>query len=147
MNYFPIMKVHSHKGFQVTSIPWSMIAPCERQAISNHSQDLAKLASRGGLSVCEALAVLDGMPWAKRDLTIANQRLNERVEEFNLKYQVERIADLEQQVSDLQDTIKKLTKRPRPSNWRDYRTGKTCNKCGDETYQSGAMGSERCSCR
>ena len=55
------------------SIPWSMIGPHDRQAKSNHGgQDLERLADRGGLGCCEALAVLDGIdyldsPWRSRD--------------------------------------------------------------------------------
>lgn len=39
-------------------IPWDSIAPHENQALINHGQSLETLASRGGLSWCEALAVL-----------------------------------------------------------------------------------------
>lgn len=39
-------------------IPWDSIAPHKAQALINHGQSLEKLASRGGLSWCEALAVL-----------------------------------------------------------------------------------------
>lgn len=39
-------------------IPWDSIVPHENQAWINHGQSLEKLASRGGLSWCEALAVL-----------------------------------------------------------------------------------------
>lgn len=40
------------------SIPWAMVAPHERQARSNHSQTLTRLAERGGLSARELVAVL-----------------------------------------------------------------------------------------
>ena len=56
---FPIMKGKYLKG-----IPWSMIAPHEVQAKRNHSmQNLEELARRGGLSPCEAVAVLEGRSW------------------------------------------------------------------------------------
>ena len=49
---FPILKSNG------ATIPWESIAPHEEQALRNHGQSLEKLASRGGLSWCEALAVL-----------------------------------------------------------------------------------------
>ena len=45
------------------NIPWAVIEPCERQAQKNHGQSIAELASRGGLSACEAVAVLNGRDW------------------------------------------------------------------------------------
>jgi hypothetical protein len=46
------------------SIPWRMILPHEGQALRNHGeQSLERLASRGGLSPDEALAVLDDRSW------------------------------------------------------------------------------------
>lgn len=45
------------------SVPWSLLAPHERQAMRNHGQSLHRLASRGGLSPCEMLAIIDGTPW------------------------------------------------------------------------------------
>ena len=49
---FPILKSNG------VTIPWKSIAPHEKQALINHGQSLEKHASRGGLSWCEALAVL-----------------------------------------------------------------------------------------
>lgn len=48
---------------RVTSIPWSLIAPHERQAQTNHSQTLERLAQRHGLDPTEAVAVLTDRPW------------------------------------------------------------------------------------
>ena len=46
------------------SIPWSLIAPHDRQAMANHGgQTLERLAERGGLSACEAIAVLEHRRW------------------------------------------------------------------------------------
>lgn len=48
------------------AIPWVLLAPHERQARSNHGgQSLERLADRGGLSPCEALAVLEDRPWRR----------------------------------------------------------------------------------
>ena len=49
---FPILKSNGE------TIPWDSIIPHEEQALRNHGQSLEKRASRGGLSWCEALAVL-----------------------------------------------------------------------------------------
>lgn len=43
-----------------TSIPWSLIAPHEDQALRNHGgQTLQRLAERGGLSPLEARCVIE----------------------------------------------------------------------------------------
>lgn len=45
-------------------IPWEMIRSHESQARANHcGQTLARLAERGGLSVSEAVAVLEDRSW------------------------------------------------------------------------------------
>src|SRR5580765_8364901 len=88
---FPILVPHSiaeravigdlQLGQQMTlvcAIPWSMIAPFEKQAKRNHRLGLEDLALRGGLDASEALAVIKGQPlWDKRRLSWreANDRL------------------------------------------------------------------------
>lgn len=52
-------------GGMLKGIPWSLIAPHEAQALRNHDQSLERLNERGGLSPEEALAVLEGAPWAR----------------------------------------------------------------------------------
>lgn len=42
------------------TIPWEVIAPCEHWAKQNHDQTLERLAERGGLSLTEMVAVLEG---------------------------------------------------------------------------------------
>jgi len=49
------------------SIPWFIIAPWDGQAQKNHNQSLERLAQRGGLSPCEAVAVLMGRKWERMD--------------------------------------------------------------------------------
>lgn len=51
---------------QMNSIPWEAIAPHERYALLNHDQSLKKLASRGGLSPCEAVAILEDRKYRDR---------------------------------------------------------------------------------
>lgn len=55
------------------AIPWAMIAPHEAQAQLNHYQTLRRLAERGGLSPCEAVAVLEDRRW--HEMTDARDRL------------------------------------------------------------------------
>lgn len=42
----------------IRAIPWAALTPHEQQAGRNHSQTLKGLASRGGLSICEAYFIL-----------------------------------------------------------------------------------------
>ncbi|MDQ0472773.1 hypothetical protein [Labrys wisconsinensis] len=63
----------------VLGIPWSMIAPHERQALRNHSQSLSRLAERGGLSACEALAVLADREWRSMPRAEAHWHLAEKI--------------------------------------------------------------------
>lgn len=71
---FPIM--------EGPSIPWAMILPHDRQAQCNHDQTLKRLASRGGLSCCEALAVLDDRRWKSMDEAEAHKQLSQRLEKW-----------------------------------------------------------------
>lgn len=66
----------------VGTIPWAMIAPHERQAQANHSQTLDRLRERGGLSPCEALAILENRPWKKMDMRHAAAEVRRRRETF-----------------------------------------------------------------
>jgi hypothetical protein len=64
---FPIQGFWSRKQWKnvpATTIPWAMIAPHEPQALWNHcGQSLERLAQRGGLAPCEAIAVLEDRKW------------------------------------------------------------------------------------
>ncbi len=44
-------------------VPFALVAGCEAQAQRNHGQTLQRLAERGGLSLTELCAVLDGRSW------------------------------------------------------------------------------------
>jgi hypothetical protein len=50
------------------SVPWSLIAPYEHQAQKNHRQTLKRLAERGGLSICEAMAVMSSARYENRPI-------------------------------------------------------------------------------
>lgn len=65
--------------FMPLCIPWSMLAPHEKQAQMNHSQTLARLAERGGLSPCEALAILDDRAWRRMPITKSCAELSDRI--------------------------------------------------------------------
>ena len=58
MSEFPIQHCR-----EFASIPWKLLAPHASQARRNHSQTLEELAQRGGLSACEAVAVIEGRGW------------------------------------------------------------------------------------
>lgn len=79
-------------------IPWGMIAPHEAQALANHDQSLETLDRRGGLDVCEAIAVLTDQSWREAwpDYSImigiskerqqwAYDRLHEMIAEYEAK--------------------------------------------------------------
>lgn len=62
------------------TIPWDLIAPHEAQAQRNHSQSLERLAERGGLSSCEAMAVIENRLYyslSKREQDVERRRLTE----------------------------------------------------------------------
>lgn len=54
------------------SVPWSMIAPHDKQARDNHDQSLERLAERGGLSPLEAICVLEDRRCRRGEMTEAN---------------------------------------------------------------------------
>lgn len=45
------------------SVPWSLVEPHEKQALSNHDQTLERLAQRGGLTWMELADVIEGKKW------------------------------------------------------------------------------------
>ena len=71
------------KSFPQILVPWAMIAPHDAWAKHNHcGQDLAKLQERGGMSSCEALAILDNRKWREMDMNEAHDELQRRVDAF-----------------------------------------------------------------
>lgn len=66
----------------VIALPWEMLFPHQAQAIRNHSQDLQMLASRGGLSACEAVAVLEDRRWSRMGEPDAHARLLDLLARF-----------------------------------------------------------------
>lgn len=64
----------------IIAVPWAVMQPHEAQAQRNHGQSLARLAERGGLSACEAVAILEDRRHQRMGLAVANERLRELVE-------------------------------------------------------------------
>lgn len=58
-------------------VPWQIMLDHEAQALRNHSQNIEKLDSRGGLSPDEMVAVLEDRPWRHMELADAIERLHE----------------------------------------------------------------------
>jgi len=89
MTEFPIMGYFSRPKWEHvpgTTIPWAMIAPHEGQARRNHcGQTLQRLAERGGLSACEAIAVLEDRRWQQMDQDDATATLKAMVERWKGK--------------------------------------------------------------
>jgi len=86
MTYFPIMlsgygseNYAKIVGPIYTNIPLAMIEPREDRAKRNYSQTLAQLAKRGGLTACEAVAVLEDREYRTMTLQAACTRLAELV--------------------------------------------------------------------
>ena len=59
----------------IKSIAWALIVGHDKQAHRNHSQSLAVLASRGGCSPCEVLAIIEDRSWHKMDKWEAHKQL------------------------------------------------------------------------
>lgn len=87
MKLFPIMAEYGGHAKENTTdyIPWEVIAAHEEQAMRNHSQTLQRLAERGGLSYCEALAVIDDRPWCPMRQVDAKQTVYARIDRFGEK--------------------------------------------------------------
>lgn len=66
----------------VIALPWPMLAAHERQADKNHSQTIQRLADRGGLSACEACAVLEDRSYREMTPFAAHARLKELFMEY-----------------------------------------------------------------
>lgn len=68
MKYMPLMKTGLAIRFDLLS---------EKQAKINHGQTLDRLAERGGLSLCEAVALVEERQWRRMDMMDALKRLRE----------------------------------------------------------------------
>lgn len=74
----------AHKMFPALFIPWGLIATHDAQAKKNHAgQDLSKLASRGGLSACEAIAIIQDRDWTAMDDQLAHKQLAKMISDYD----------------------------------------------------------------
>lgn len=73
--------------FMVVHLPWELMAIHEKQAMRNHNQTLERLAERGGLSACEAVAVLRDRAWQAMKPNDANFELLGIVQHWYVKKQ------------------------------------------------------------
>ena len=64
------------------AIPFAMLLPHQRQAMLNHNQTLQRLRERGGLSPCEAMAILTDRHWHRMDRDEAIQELTKRITDY-----------------------------------------------------------------
>lgn len=74
---FPIMQDRA-----IASIPFGILEPHRVQAQLNHAQTLEVLAERGGLTTCEAVAVLEDRAWYKMSRDGARRRLMQLMNEY-----------------------------------------------------------------
>lgn len=81
MKLFPIMAQYRHTK-TTEYIPYAVIAPHEQQALRNHMQTLQRLSERGGLSYCEALAVLEDRAWSMLEQDIAKPKVIKHMMDF-----------------------------------------------------------------
>ena len=82
---FPIQADWSpekRKWIPASRIPWAMIQPHEATALKNHQQSLETLAQRGGLSSCEAVAILEDRAWS--EIENSEDILLKKVAKWNL---------------------------------------------------------------
>lgn len=92
MKMFPIMLTPDYQGddkkrgsikaaiaggslYVAVQAPWEMMIAHEKQALKNHSQTIQRLSERGGLSACEAVAVIEDREYSRLPLVTANEEL------------------------------------------------------------------------
>lgn len=63
----------------VIAVPMSLLEPHARQADKNHGQTLRGLKSRGGLSACEAVAIIEDRDWRAMNVVDSNRRIRSAI--------------------------------------------------------------------
>jgi hypothetical protein len=125
-NDFPyLFPIHLGSDGRKAYILRALIAPHEKWAQRNHSQSLQRLAERGGLGWCEALAVLENRRWSRDEAAQA------KVLRLWHEWQEKRDASLVALVQDAAGEIERLRKalkandclirdiRHRDARWHD----------------------------
>lgn len=103
--YFPIQRDHI-KGSCPNQIPWALIAPHNKQAQINHcGQTLERLKERGGLSPCEAIAVIEDRKWEQIKYEDSVARLKQLVDEFESKQPCPQCAEKDMEIARLNSVI------------------------------------------
>jgi hypothetical protein len=73
---FPVLLTQREaRDMAPRTVPWSLLAPHEEQALRNHDQSLDVLARRGGLAPAEMVAVLEDRKWRDMMFDAAVARL------------------------------------------------------------------------
>jgi len=69
---------------EIKTVPWAMLEEHRAQARANHGgRELEDIAVfKGGLTPCEAVAILEDREWERMPFTAATLRLRELVEEW-----------------------------------------------------------------
>lgn len=100
MKLFPIMV--EYRNVKTTEyIPHDVIGCHEKQAMINHGQTLQRLAERGGLSYCEALAVIEDRKWTRIEQDEAKPKVLKIIMDFELSSPSETNKTEEQQEFEL----------------------------------------------
>lgn len=64
-------------------LPMALLEPYAERAKKNHGQTLKQLRDRGGLSVAEAVAIMEDRPWEPMPVVLAVHRLADIIEAGN----------------------------------------------------------------
>lgn len=67
---------------EILSVPWALMAPHGAAALVNHSQTLARLADRGGLTPAEAVAIIEDRRYMVMASWVARDRLREYARQY-----------------------------------------------------------------
>lgn len=65
----------------IRRVPWGLVKDHEAQAVANHGQTVERLYERGGVSACEAVAILLNRPWRRMPIESAYRQLGALVRE------------------------------------------------------------------
>jgi len=87
---FPIMR-----DPEIKSVPWALMAPHGAAALVNHSQTLARLADRGGLTPAEAVAIIEDRRYMVMPIHEARDRLREYARGFESPLVTADFAEIE----------------------------------------------------
>lgn len=67
--------VHRDDDGIFRQVPWRLLAPHYEWAERNHQQTLQRLAERGGLSLCEMVAIIEHTKYLAMPAEVAQRRI------------------------------------------------------------------------